>query len=218
MFQLNNIKYPPDKFPLDSELFLLSIKDIIDFEASKQPLSKQMNDFLLIKNWVFDYLMRPNAEIGRSGPVCPFVPKAVQENSIYMTIINADAFQKIEFYKKILNYLEWFILLEPASSHKSIFRSIIMVIDIPNINLEETIEHTIEDLKLHFIEKKLMLGEFHSGPPKNGGIRNPHFKPLKSPIPLLVMREMVETDIEFLKTNPIHMAHYKHFFPDKKND
>ena len=43
-----------------------------------------------------------------------------------------------------------------------------------------------------------MLGEFHSGPPAKGGLWNPDFRPLHSPVPLLAVRHMVATDLPFL--------------------
>ena len=181
---------------------LLGINELINDSSISDSFSvSDWNNLLIIRDWIFNYLMQSHEDLGRSGPVCPFVPKAVHENSIYLSIISADHFDKTLFYQRILNYKNQFNLLSPTTGSKRLFRSIILLIDIKNVNLEEIIERAISDLKLQFVENKLMLGEFHSGPPKNKGIRNPDFKPLRSPLPLLVIRTMVETDIEFLKIN-----------------
>jgi hypothetical protein len=42
-----------------------------------------------------------------------------------------------------------------------------------------------------------MLGEFHALT-QTPGLRNSDFRPLRSPIPLLAIRHMVESDIDFL--------------------
>jgi hypothetical protein len=204
----------PDGF--NNNFPVLGISEIINNSSIKASFSvSHWNNLIIIRDWVFNYLMRPHIDVGRSGPVCPYVPKAVHEDSIYLSVISADHFNKSWLYQNVLNYMEQFKLLSPTSGKKSVFRSIILLIDIKNVNLEETVERAITDLKLEFVENKLMLGEFHSGPPENQGIRNPDFRPLESPLPLLVIRTMVETDIEFLKINPMYMMHYDKFFPNK---
>ena len=43
----------------------------------------------------------------------------------------------------------------------------------------------------------LMIGQFYPGCDE-AGIRNPDFRPLQSPIPLLAIRHMVNSDFPFL--------------------
>jgi hypothetical protein len=52
-------------------------------------------------------------------------------------------------------------------------------------------------LKKDFVEKGLMLGEFHASN-ESPGLRNAEFRPLRSPIPMLAMRHMVDSDLPFL--------------------
>jgi hypothetical protein len=52
-------------------------------------------------------------------------------------------------------------------------------------------------LKPYFVEMGMMLGEFHAGN-ESPGLRNPDFRPLRSPIPMLAIRHMVESDLPFL--------------------
>lgn len=210
------IKYPPGSYLFDDRLFLLSLKDLDDAYVLKYVSSAQLSALYQIKDWVYHYLMRPHEKIGRLGPVCPYVPKAVQEDSLFLTVISPDRFEKNSFYEMILNYFDWFTQLAPAFGQKHIFRSIIMLVDLPNTDNHQVVDQAVIDLKSHFVERKSMLGEFHSAPPRKGGIRNPDFRPLMSPVPLLAIREMVETDIAFLKENPADLGHYQQFFHRKK--
>ncbi|MEO0867043.1 MAG: DUF6875 domain-containing protein, partial [Cyanobacteria bacterium J06642_11] len=52
-------------------------------------------------------------------------------------------------------------------------------------------------LKPFFVEKRLMLGEFYPGN-QSPGLHNPDFRPLQSPVPMLVIRSMTEPDLPFL--------------------
>ena len=68
-------------------------------------------------------------------------------------------------------------------------------------------------LKTEFVERGLMVGEFHAGPPMAAGLHNPRFRPLRSPVPLLAIRAMVPTDLPFLLGDPRHRAAYEARFP-----
>jgi hypothetical protein len=61
----------------------------------------------------------------------------------------------------------------------------------------DLIDGTKEELKASFVEKGLMLWEFH---PRNEspGLHKKDFKPLRSPMPILAIRRMVATDFVFL--------------------
>ena len=47
------------------------------------------------------------------------------------------------------------------------------------------------------LERGMMLGEFHSMN-DSPGLRNPEFRPLRSPVPMLAIRLMVESDLPFM--------------------
>ena len=70
----------------------------------------------------------------------------------------------------------------------------------PDINHDqapELIDSVQKELKPLFVEKGLMIGEFHKM--NNGeGLHNPNFFPLQSPIPMLAIRYITEGDIVFL--------------------
>ncbi|MGH8080431.1 MAG: DUF6875 domain-containing protein, partial [Lysobacter sp.] len=52
-------------------------------------------------------------------------------------------------------------------------------------------------LKPYFVDQGMMLGEFHALN-ESEGLRNPDFRPLRSPVPMLAIRLMVESDLPFM--------------------
>jgi len=54
--------------------------------------------------------------------------------------------------------------------------------------IEDTVRVAHERCKPNFVERGLMLGEFWSGN-DSPGVHNPEFRPLDSPVPLLVIRQ-----------------------------
>jgi hypothetical protein len=49
-----------------------------------------------------------------------------------------------------------------------------------------------------------MIGEFHMRT-ESPGLHNPNFRPLRSPVPMFVLRSMVEADIAFLQDENLHL-------------
>ena len=69
-------------------------------------------------------------------------------------------------------------------------------------------------LKTEFVRQGLMIGQFHPRC-EAPGLWSPDFRPLRSPIPLLAMREMVASDLPFLVGDPDHLlAYFDRFGPD----
>jgi hypothetical protein len=106
----------------------------------------------------------------------------------------------------ITEYRNVFLEMEPKSGPEAMNKAFLLVF--PSLTANGTEGAAIVDqvqirLKPFFVETGLMLGEFHSAN-QSPGLRNPAFRPLRSPIPMLAIRHMVESDLPFLirKTYP----------------
>jgi hypothetical protein len=66
-------------------------------------------------------------------------------------------------------------------------------------------------LKERFVREGLMVGQFHPQC-EQGGLWNTDFRPLRAPIPLLAIRQMVTSDLPFLLGSPAHVSAYLHRF------
>ena len=155
-----------------------------------------------IAHWARDYLCAPHPELGRHGPMCPFVPGALMKKLMFATVYEDDDLDIDAIKAILLREMERFIELEPVSGNEAQFKSLMVLF--PGIAEDEVaglIEQAQADLQRHFVPNGLMVGEFHAGPPDKRGLWNPQFRPLYSPVPMLVIRHMVPTDILFLKHN-----------------
>jgi hypothetical protein len=66
-------------------------------------------------------------------------------------------------------------------------------------------------LKREVIRKGRMIGQFYPGCTEPG-LHNPDFRPLESPYPLLVLRPMQLTDLQFLTAVPEFLQAYCDYF------
>lgn len=148
--------------------------------------------------WTKTYLARPHAQLGRSGPVCPFVPRALQLTTIWMAIARPQQPNPVEIKTMIAAYRDVFQQLEPTTGEDSLYKAILIIF--PEVRTEDApglIDQVQRELKPFFVEQGLMIGEFHKLN-VTPALHNPNFYPLRSPYPILAIRWMVESDLVFL--------------------
>jgi hypothetical protein len=100
----------------------------------------------------------------------------------------------------ISEYRKLFIETEPKSGPEAMNKAFLVVFSALTAHGDEgaaLVDEVQAHLKKYFVEVGLMLGEFHSAN-ESPGLRNPDFRPLRSPIPMLAIRHMVESDLPFL--------------------
>jgi hypothetical protein len=153
-----------------------------------------------VLDWIREFLARPHPQLGRTGPVCPFVPVSLELDTIWMTAV-AEATPSFEHISAIItDYRNVFLETEPTKGPEALNKAILVVF--PSLSANGTdgaavIDRVQANLKKYFVEMGLMLGEFHAAN-ESPGLRNPAFRPLRSPIPMLAIRHMVESDLPFL--------------------
>lgn len=143
--------------------------------------------------WCRSYLCDPHPELGRPGVVCPWTPRSMDAQNFWMTVRSA----KDDLDQALLGLKEEWSNLEPRSGPQASLKTIVTVITDLDTPFGAYFDERLERLKSTFVESGLMLGEFYPGCPQSG-IRNPHFRALESPVPLMAIRDMVLTDLVFL--------------------
>jgi hypothetical protein len=149
-----------------------------------------------IATWVREFLARPHPDVGRRGAVCPFVPLSLEMDSIWMAEVPEREPRFDDVAKIVTEFRDVFLAMEPTSGPEAMQKSILVVFPTlqGNAALVDEVQYA---LKKYFVDMGLMLGEFHSAN-ESPGLRNPDFRPLRSPVPMLAMRYMVESDLPFL--------------------
>lgn len=173
----------------------------------------------VIRTWLATFMARTNPALGRSGAVCPFVPSALSEDTIqilnFPTAITEEALSMTatEQAQALLERIKSFPESRPLH---------VSILAFPSA--DTAIIDSVQDrLKELFVSQGLMIGEFHpkhSGP----GLHNPNFQPMRAPVPMLVLREMVRQDLVFLSDRRRYSderiqrltASYNQMFPERR--
>lgn len=200
--------------PTDDRLYLVEPSDL-KRDPMPARVAENIEPLTRILQWADEYLCRPHPELGRPGAVCPFTRPAIRKDLLFLTVCRGADITADEMVELVRSYRDWFLELEPvalpAAQYK--FTGIIFP-DIPESGYVELIEATQARLKAEYVGVGLMVGEFHPGPPAQGGLWNPDFRPLRSPLPMLGTRHMVPTDFPFLKDDYDYVAGYLERFRD----
>lgn len=155
-----------------------------------------------IHTWVLEYLCRPNALLGRPGPVCPFAGPAYQNGTIWLATAVAEVNNEAQVISVMNEALDFF--LSKSTDDPIVDANHAVLVAFPGLddhNGFAIVETCQKLLKPRFVGMGLMVGQFYQTC-SEPGLRNPDFQPLKSPIPLLAIRYMVKSDIAFLRNTP----------------
>ena len=167
--------------------------------ADLDQLQQDLPYLIEVTKWVRGFLAKPHPKLGRSGPVCPFLPRALQLDSIQLATIHTKGLEQQAVEDIVKHYRDAFLELEPRQGELALYKSLLLIF--PDVSEEEAptlIDGVQQRLKPFFVEEGLMIGEFH---PRNQtpGLHNPDFYPLRSPVPMLAIRFMTESDLPFLQ-------------------
>lgn len=197
-----------------------------DVQSDDPFSSSKLQSLESIQCYVREFLAKPNPLLGRKGPTCPFVPKSIKLDTIYLGVVSQQHVPtEADMENVVLAMKERFKLLEPMEGSTAPFKAIILIFpDISLADAPDMIDGLQKKLKPLFVEDGLMLGEFHKFN-NASGLRNSSFFPLRTPVPCMAIRHMVPSDIAFLNQSEfpidVRKAMIERFletFGDKKNN
>jgi hypothetical protein len=153
----------------------------------------------ILADWVRGYLMRPHPDLGRPGAVCPFTPAAARLDAI--RVGSSPARDEDAIHRVMRRALAAFDSIDCPRGQRH-FRAVIVAF--PNCAGDEgraRLKAVQNRLRPESILRGKMIGLFEPHSPDKGLI-NPDFRPLRSPVPLLAIRMLVENDAPFVLRNP----------------
>lgn len=151
-----------------------------------------------IADWVQEYLCRPHADLGRTGPVCPYAPHAFAMERLVFTVVHTADRSAAEIDAILEQFRQEFLTMPPTTGPEAMEKAILVILpDVSEQDAPALIDETHWRLKADFVASGLMLGKFHARSDQSG-LHNPGFRPLRSPVPLLAIRHMVDSDLPFL--------------------
>jgi hypothetical protein len=183
-----------------TNLFLL--EDLENARRTRELAESDRNALRAVADWTKSFVARPNRDLGRAGPVCPFVPVAWEHKTLWFAAeLSAgrsapDVIQLIDGYKRLL------LAAQPVDGDDASNKSIVVVFtDLPAGQAKDFFGGVLQQIGVpSYVDDGLVMGPFYEG---NDGaaIYNPNFRPFTSPVPFLLMRRAVISDWKFFLNN-----------------
>ena len=166
----------------------------------------------IFRGWAAEFLTRPSSELGRDGPVCPYVRPSMTRDLLWIARVPGPR-PRPEWLRTIMSdALEVYPQLPTGNGRStSVLRALVTVF--PDLDRYSVIDSVHLEFKTRFVERGAMLGQFYPGCDQPG-LWNRDFRPLDAPLPMLIVRPMMTTDFPFLLERPEWMnAYVRKFAP-----
>ena len=177
-------------------LFLL--EDLEDVEKTSELAESDLDALNAVRNWIKTYVVRPHQDLGRAGPVCPFVPGALERRTFWLApeqITDLDVPAVVELMS---GYKRRFLDLQPTDGDDADYKVIVVVFtDLSADRAPGVFDDVLEHLAVpSYAEDGIVFGPFYEG---NEGtdLYNSSFRPVQSPQPFLFVRHTVLSDWKF---------------------
>lgn len=192
-------------------ILLFNVKDITLDKIPAEYIQYE-NYLKEFGNWVSNFLAKPHSDLGRTGAVCPYVQYSEEKEYFKVGMFQDTDPEQDEIIDLITELKDVFVQMNSANKKDEKFKAITILF--PNLNdakVTEIIDGVQHKLKPEFVKQGMMIGQFYENC-QEGGLRNSNFRPLQSPIPLLAIRYMVETDWPFLEGDRVLELAYQDNF------
>jgi hypothetical protein len=157
--------------------------------------------------WMQRFIMRPHAELGRKGAVCPFAKPSHDEGALLFSAFDA-ADMAFDTYIATLMRLPY--LFDRVAQTRPEPSELLSLAVFP-VGLQREAYYKFIDcahlvLKPFYMECGLMLGEFHPDSTVRGA-HSASFRPMRADMPLFVIRAMALHDMLFIdgESTPVGM-------------
>jgi hypothetical protein len=181
-----------------ADLFLL--EDLEDNRRTSDLAERDRDALRAVAEWIKTFIVRPHDELGRSGPVCPFVPESVERQTLWLAPEQIGdggvpgVVDLMNGYKRRL--------LEsgdgPTDGDSTNYNVIVVVLtDLPAERAGGVLDEVLEHIAVpSYVEDGIVFGPFYDGNQATA-IYNKGFRPFQSPVPFLFVRHGVVSDWKF---------------------
>ena len=159
-----------------------------------------------VSGWLASYVTQPHPELGRRGPVCPYVAQAIASDHISLTACRLGRDQNLERLTVAIDHgIDLFGELARCHERVYLFSMIMVFTDLKREHWRWIDEgHHLS--KPEAVRSGLMLGQFHPQC-KAPAAHNPSFWVNRAPVPLIAIRHMAPHDFLFLD-DPVWLDQY----------
>jgi hypothetical protein len=182
--------------PPPMKLFLL--EDLDDANRTREPAERDLGALHAVADWIRSFVARPHKDLGRTGPVCPYVPVTLERKALWLAPLRRADRSVLEVVQLMNGYKRLLLELQAGDGDDASYKSMVVVFtDLP----ADRAKHLFDEVLYHlavpsYAKDGLVLGAFYQSN-EGAAIYNPSLRPFAAPEPFLLMRHAVISDWKF---------------------
>ena len=185
---------------MTTDLFLL--EDLEDVSRTSELARSDLEALQTVADWIKSFIVRPNKDLGRAGPICPFVPVSLERRTLWLAPEHVGGRGVADVVDLVNGYQTLFLGAHPTDGDEAIYKAIVVVFtDLSPDRAKEFFDDVLRDLAVpSYVDGGFVMGGFYDGN-EAGAIYNSRFRPFTSPVPFLLVRRAVISDWKFFLDN-----------------
>jgi hypothetical protein len=194
-----------------SDLFLLD--DLQDTVKTTTLTEADRDALQTVADWMRTYVIKPNPDLGRAGPVCPFVPVSLDRKTLWLAAEQLGDRDGPAVAELMDGYRR--LLLDAAPTDGDAAAYPVIVVVFPQLSPDRApalFDDVAQRLAVPaYAEYGIIYGPFYPGH-QGTAIHNAEFRPFRSPVPFMFVRQTVVEDWEFFLNNDDYFDLWAHRF------
>jgi hypothetical protein len=181
---------------------LLLLDELDDVSRTSGLAESDLHALRAVADWIKTFVARPHKDLGRAGPVCPFVPRALEQNTLWLAPEQIADRSVPDVVELVSCYQRLFKDAQPTDDDGAIYKSFVLVFtDLPDDRAAAFFGDLLEQLAVpSYATDGFVMGGFHEGS-EGTALYNADFRPFRSPVPFLLVRQAVVDDWKFFLDN-----------------
>ena len=183
-----------------ADLFLL--EDLEDVSRTRELAESDLGALQAVADWIKTFVATPHKDLGRPGPVCPFVPGSVERKTLWLAPEQI-ADRSVPAVVELMDgYIRRLLETQPTDGDDTKYKTIVVVFaDLPADRAQGVFDGVLQQLAVSsYAEDGILFGPFYEGN-EGTALYNSSFRPFQSPVPFLFVRHTVITDWKFFLDN-----------------
>jgi len=179
-----------------TDLFLL--EDLEEGGRTSGPAAGDLDALRAVAHWITTFVVRPHEDLGRAGPVCPYVPGALERRKLWLAPEQVGDGDVSDVAELLTGYRRLFLDAQPPD-REDVGRAAIIVVftDLSAARARGLFDDVLEQIAVPaYDEDGIVFGPFYEGH-EGSAIYNPEFRPFRSPVPFVFVRHGVVGDWKF---------------------
>jgi len=179
-----------------ADLFLL--EDLEDAGRTTELDERDRAALHAVANWIKAYVIRPHEDLGREGPVCPYVVQALERRTLWLAPERIGDRGVPEVVALMDGYKRRFLETERTEGEDGGNEVIVVVFtDLAAERAQGVFDGVRDELAARsYADDGIIFGPFYEGNPGTA-IYNTSFRPFQSPVPFLFVRRTIVNDWKF---------------------